>query len=104
MDLSAIFDALRAHNWPLLAGLIIFAAVFIFNKTKLSAKVPQKWQWTVPAGLAILGAVASGLVDGSDVLAIVQNAIAGGLAASGLHGWLKNSPLPYGDKPKSEDA
>lgn len=89
--IESIFEAIRSGAWKHVVGLLALVIVAGVKHYGLLAKVPGRLKWLVPALVAGVLAVASGLLADLDWLTIAQMAITAGLEASGAHAWIKQA-------------
>lgn len=89
--IESIFEAIRSGAWKHVVGLLALVIVAGVKHYGLLAKVPDRLKWLVPALVAGVLSVASGLLADLDWLTIVQMAVTAGLEASGAHAWIKQA-------------
>lgn len=106
--LQQILDAIQARAWYPLAALILMLVLQLIRKgpsqfQALWAKIPSGWRFVGPmftgAATAFVAAFSSGASLKQALIAAVSGVIGIGLPASGLHAWVRESPLPVDGGP-----
>ena len=101
MNYDDVIKAVEGRNWYALAAFAVLALIMGWKRFSpdLYYRIPEGYRWIPPLMLAAL----TGFADAYQSQLPWQQALlrAGyailviGLGASGAHGWLKESPIPY---------
>lgn len=101
--MQTLIQLVQAKAWYPLAALVLMLALQFVRKgpawlAALWTRVPNGWRFVGPllmgAATAFVGAYSSGATLRQALAAAVAGVLGIGLPASGLHAWVKESPLP----------
>lgn len=101
--MDQFMSALEVRDWYAVAALVLFGLVKVWRSApvtgKLWAAVPTGWRFLPPlvaaASVGFSDAWQQGLPVSAALMQALGSAIWIGLPAMGLHGALKESPIPY---------